>query len=997
MPDAPSPDPANPAPAEQSSVPPIPLAPPGFLNDDSPAARTFSTAMVVIAAVALLANCLLTSPSAFSEAHKNDTTILKRVVETLGLSGNYPTARGIEVRNLAFYLGAACIALVAGLRMIFAARTPRLTVDDLLDLKARAASPYFWWLLLLLVSFFSSTYSHAPDMCRGQMYARFLQTAWLWPLAAMLRIRHTRTLAAALLSALALTAALSLAYYAIRMTPGRRLAYPLGNELWLGACLLPGLFIAIAFLLGNRRERGISGQTTPSASSSLKIQVSGLTCLFLLAAALYLTRARSAQLGAVAGFIALAVFLTGRLTRRLLLLGTILAALAGSALLHRALQADAPGQRSASIRSRVLYEWPYALTLFFQKPIAGNGDGAYSMLAGQLAREDQLDDPGVLRFDGWSWTGHAHNEFLELLCDLGLVGAIAYLVAIIITLVRTVQFCDRTTSAADRYLAAALGAALVAGVVDQCTNPAIREPGLPPIFLTVWAALWAMARTIVRPPRVAEHDQSLSIGTVKLGGAFVIASALALGFRGVQDWRAALARYAAARDVDGQSAASAIASADFAADWYLDPFQRAQARMIAASARNTVFDDALRASDGPPTNQQMAAAEDAMVRIVGLERDVPHFLQVSRIATELYLNRARAFERMARQATEPAAKASLEQSVQDAQMRMLSALAQSQKDDPFLIGRVQALWKVHAGATALDRINWLRCLLRGGEFGDDFVALFRQLPAMSDLAQALNDLYSIATQDAELPPEKWRDKLSPETLRAAALAKALSGNPAEAVVIIDKAIVMYRAAGSRLAAAHSAALHEGARYRIAADPLADTAACLEQLAGADRVSGGSADVNTPLVAPLGDTRLLVLVASGNEAGVAMQLSRLGTSSDRATEQLSSANIDIALRCLATTTRIADAIRFARRAVELSPQNPRALATLVHAAIAANDEAAALEAAQRLLNAAPAEPSTTILRSLRTRYPLNKLWEALGEKAPSLPTSSAVADTPPRSP
>lgn len=982
MPDAPSPDPANPAPAEQSSVPPIPLAPPGFLNDDSPAARTFSTAMVVIAAVALLANCLLTSPSAFSEAHKNDTTILKRVVETLGLSGNYPTARGIEVRNLVFYLGAACIALVAGLRMIFAARTPRLTVDDLLDLKARAASPYFWWLLLLLVSFFSSTYSHAPDMCRGQMYARFLQTAWLWPLAAMLRIRHARTLAAALLSALALTAALSLAYYAIRMTPGRRLAYPLGNELWLGACLLPGLFIAIAFLLGNRRERGISEQTTPSASSSLKTQVSGLTCLFLLAAALYLTRARSAQLGAVAGFIALAVFLTGRLTRRLLLLGTILAALAGSALLHRALQADAPGQRSASIRSRVLYEWPYALTLFFQKPIAGNGDGAYSMLAGQLAREDQLDDPGVLRFDGWSWTGHAHNEFLELLCDLGLVGAIAYLVAIIITLVRTVQFCDRTTSAADRYLAAALGAALVAGVVDQCTNPAIREPGLPPIFLTVWAALWAMARTIVRPPRVAEHDQSLSVGTVKLGGAFVIASALALGFRGVQDWRAALARYAAARDVDGQSAASAIASADFAADWYLDPFQRAQARMIAASARNTVFDDALRASDGPPTNQQMAAAEDALVRIVGLERDIPHFLQVSRIATELYLNRARAFERMARQATEPAAKASLEQSVQDAQMRMLSALAQSQKDDPFLIGRVQALWKVHAGATALDRINWLRCLLRGGEFGDDFVALFRQLPAMSDLAQALNDLYSIATQDAELPPEKWRDKLSPETLRAAALAKALSGNPAEAVAIIDKAIVMYRAAGSRLAAAHSAALHEGARYRIAADPLADTAACLEQLAGADRVSGGSADVNTPLVAPLGDTRLLVLIAAGNEPAVTLQLSHLNIAGDRIPERLSNAHADVALRCLGTTTRTADAIRFARRAVELLPKNPRALAALVHAAIAANDEATALRAATDLIIATPTDSSAAILRGLRARYPASPLWTALGDKAPT---------------
>ena len=78
-----------------------------------------------------------------------------------------------------------------------------------------------------------------------------------------------------------------------------------------------------------------------------------------------------------------------------------------------------------SIRSRIAYDWPYGLHLFSQKPFAGHGDGAFSFLAGQFARADQIDDPGIMRSDESYWTGHAHNEFLELLADLGVFGALA--------------------------------------------------------------------------------------------------------------------------------------------------------------------------------------------------------------------------------------------------------------------------------------------------------------------------------------------------------------------------------------------------------------------------------------------------------------------------------------------------------------------------------------------------------------------------------------------
>ena len=42
---------------------------------------------------------------------------------------------------------------------------------------------------------------------------------------------------------------------------------------------------------------------------------------------------------------------------------------------------------------------------------------------------------------------------------------------------------------------APLAAAFLAVVFEEGTSPALREPGLPPIFLAVWAMLWALVRT----------------------------------------------------------------------------------------------------------------------------------------------------------------------------------------------------------------------------------------------------------------------------------------------------------------------------------------------------------------------------------------------------------------------------------------------------------------------------------------------------------------------
>src|SRR5439155_20610669 len=106
------------------------------------------------------------------------------------------------------------------------------------------------------------------------------------------------------------------------------------------------------------------------------------------------------------------------------------------------------------------------------------------------------------------------------------------------------------------------------------------------------------------------------------------------------------------------------------------------------------------------------------------------------IASGLHLNRARAFHRRGDIANE-----------REAQKSFVSALMQNQKDEPFLLNRVQALWKVQTSATILDRLGWLRCLIRGGEIGDGFLEMFRTLPEWPDFSRALNDLFNIASQD----------------------------------------------------------------------------------------------------------------------------------------------------------------------------------------------------------------------------------------------------------
>ena len=112
------------------------------------------------------------------------------------------------------------LAFSGGVFLVSSQLQPKLSADDLFDLRSQAAGPLFWWGLMLLISVVTSAFAHAPDVCKGQVIIRFLHLAWWWPLAVLLAPRHVRALSAVLLGAVAATAAMGIWYFFARTEPG---------------------------------------------------------------------------------------------------------------------------------------------------------------------------------------------------------------------------------------------------------------------------------------------------------------------------------------------------------------------------------------------------------------------------------------------------------------------------------------------------------------------------------------------------------------------------------------------------------------------------------------------------------------------------------------------------------------------------------------------------------------------------------------------------------
>ncbi len=991
-----------------------------------PHARRIGAAMVLVAGICIVAACLITSPAAFSQTSQSDGSLLTRVVSLLGLSNAdgtrsaFPTLRGVEIRDLFFHVGAAALMLLFGAFFVATRMRPRLTTDDLFEIRRHATSPYFWWALLLFVSIVSSYFSHANDVAMGGVMLRLLTFGWWLPLAVVLTGRQAMRLSGVLVVAVTLTALVGMWYFFERapwllrfpFIDGARLRYPIGNELWFGACLLPAIFIAAGAVWASMR----SGTTTTRWLSLVAAGAAVLVCCF----ALYLTRSRSAMAGLMAGLAFGAFVLAPRRARMLVVLISVLIALGGALFIQQKRSSGRMGERAHSIRTRLNHEWPYALTLWFAKPVGGHGEGGYTMQAGQFARAEQLEDPNTIASDGWAWTAEAHNEYLQLLADVGLVGALGFVCALVVTLYWAVRFYDGRRdlphSGAEGALAAGLAAAVVAVAVEEAGSVGLRHPGLPPLFFASWACLWAVirgarrVRGAIAPGAVgdaasdAAHesegstaddgDKRLHASTLRLGGLIAILAGLGFGFAGIQNWRSARAQFDAQHAVSEGHYAEAISAADWAGRFCLDPMRKLISRRLAVEAQVAEFARRVQTAESAPDADTMQLAQEAAIQSTELNHAAPRFLGLSQLKWQLAAMRSHAHTRRG----EP-------ELAHEFRVEYLQWLLQCREDEPFNLEYVAMLWSDFPEPAPLERLRWLRAWLRRNFMASDpvFGALLQSFALqIPDAKSTMDAQLQIARDDLDRAPAHWKDELSPETFRIAAAIAEAQGDPQAAVERGAHAITLYERAGPRLFYAHAAALLELTYLQFRADPLADPAPRFDLLIRATEIMDGplpaasnEAKRDLPLPREFGQLRLAILLAHGREADARSQLKALAPDADANLDALlSSAYARLANQLLPTGRSDALVAEWIERAEALDPQSLDANIAKLRQALRLGQIEVAVDAANQILSRAP-EPRAAfdLLMQIEMEFPDSPVWATLRVNHPDYPRRSGPASAP----
>ena len=140
---------------------------------------------------------------------------------------------------------------------------------------------------------------------------------------------------------------------------------------------------------------------------------------------------------------------------------------AGDMLLSRTVSWRA--QITASSRLQL---WHAAMAMICQRPIAGWGVGSFAWKAWDYGSGAvEFMPPEQLAKLGPSLSTTAHNEYLQMAAEMGIVGAGFYLAVLIQFFVRCGRFLSRGIAGQRQSFAAAALAAAVAQSLDAVANP----------------------------------------------------------------------------------------------------------------------------------------------------------------------------------------------------------------------------------------------------------------------------------------------------------------------------------------------------------------------------------------------------------------------------------------------------------------------------------------------------------------------------------------------
>ena len=735
---------------------------------------------------------------------------LRAVVQLLCLNYQLPTIYAGEFKNYVLGIGVGVVLLAIAIAvMVRSPESEAAAAGDVLhDGKADPLAEVFEPKpakhhiaplfvaqaligLYLLWSFASSRWSSAPDLAIGGSILLATHFLWSFGLGHGLN-RPAACLASWILMGLSAISAGVAVWYFYGRNPVLSAKFPCGNPTFLAACLLPGILVALALLadnvgrvFGSRRGRAVVGF------------ILALVALALCGWAFVLTGSRGPAVGLAVGILALFFFaLRGRMKFVPVLLVVVIA-VAGWFYVTTHTDAPSPTGRSATLRFR-LYAWSYAWDMLLEKPITGFGQGGFALHGDERVAGDVLADP--LPFI--ARVAHAHNEWLEVLADLGVVGFVLIVAALFLTIRAGMLALNDGLSRRQRWVLIGLMSSLVALVTEECFGVGLRITAVPTMFFTIIGLIWAVA---------GSGSPNLAHWASKPGTRRIVTTALAsvVGLAVLvtnqQDFSAARAAYRSIDEYGKGHTDRALASA-LAAAYRLSPQRALSSRYrlcdtyvtLAERLQDRAFDRLRRADESQLVDARLSAMAQRDLELVDehctlASRELKEL--VSRSAGFMHLGHLDYRINLVRAQT---ATARGDDTASRALMRNAATALEREFDrQPFDPRLALDFVRLTAGSIDTRRIiETLARPLRHNRMDDAYVQLLASLGDDPSFVEEARPVFekargaisrqrpTVVVDDASMP---W----APETLRLAAATSFMGGDHAGSAADLTLAAAVY--------------------------------------------------------------------------------------------------------------------------------------------------------------------------------------------------------------
>lgn len=739
----------------------------------------------------------------------SDSSLLRPLTEVMSLWNTFPTARGVEIKDLLLYFSAA-----GGLGLLAFAAWRRST-----DPGARQRAGDRWlaaqafFILWVLIAAASALWSGDPSLSLGQAAVYGLCVAWAVSLAWTIEARHALHMLNGLV-VITCGAALLCAWYYYERNPFHRPGFPLGNPSILGALAMAGLVLALGkagSLVAAARE-----QQRPLPTGRLALSA---IAVVILAFGLNLTGSRGALLGLGVAAAAAVLLHVGPRVRWWLAAGGFVA-LAATGWWLSTHANDMAMARGATIRFRA-YAWRYAAELWATRSISGHGAAAYPRLSGPLSASDRAVDPAA--FMGET-VEHAHNELFEVFAEIGLVGGLAFVAAYVATIAAAFALVRGPHSPARRWMLTALAAALAGLMADSLFGVGLRLPGVPAVHYTLLGLLWALSRSLSRDPAAESAPRAPAyMQRCRIAALLAAAACLGCAVAAVQNARGLIHEQLAEEAAMTNNMRDGLGHAQRAADLLLDPVRRLLAMQRQLEFRYALTDRRLtewrelRAPaasapiDAPPAAAAARAA--ALSEALGLYEAALRLHQRAPLFARATLAAALAAERVAELGGDGVAPAGAWRE------RAWAAWLARRAQRPYEAQTLLSLLARYP-ATLETRVGLLRDALREGFPTPEWFAALQMLAAAPGFDETIQGLIDAA---GPYDPRSDQNALllaaAPESFRLGASWAALNQNFSAALQRSERAVALYEPLRPRLPDLYSVALAEQAEYAFLNAPL----------------------------------------------------------------------------------------------------------------------------------------------------------------------------------